>query len=168
MIPGWLISVLTFPGIIAHEIGHVFFCKNFNVKIHKTCYFRFGNPAGYVVHDDPNNFKQSFFIDIGPFIVSNILAIFAFIFSIALMPDTEIYGLFFIWLGGSFAMNSFPSSGDAKALWNTTKKHSKENFLLKLIGYPFVLIIYIANILSFIWFDLIWAIILYSFVSNLL
>jgi hypothetical protein len=167
MIPGWIISILTFPGVIAHEIGHMFFCKRFNVKIHKVCYFRFGNPAGYVIHDDPQNFKQSFFIDIGPFIVSNAFAIVAFVFAASFMDSVENLGLFFGWLGVSFAMNSFPSKGDAKALWAVTKKHSEKDGFLKLIGYPFAVIIYIANLLSFIWFDLIWAILLYGAVASI-
>ena len=146
----------------------MFFCKQFNVKIHKVCYFRFGNPAGYVIHDDPNNFKQSFFIDVGPFIVSNILAIVAFIFSASLMNSIESAGIFFSWLGISFAMNSFPSKGDAKVLWAVTKKHSEKDSFLKLIGYPFAIIIYIANLLSFIWFDLIWAIGLYTLVNSII
>jgi hypothetical protein len=135
------------------------------VKIHEVCYFRFGNPAGYVVHDDPNNFKQSFFIDVGPFIVSSVLAMIVFAFMIVLMPVNENYGLFFGWLGASIAMNSFPSKGDAKALWAVTKKHSSDNGLLKLIGYPFVVIIYVANLLSFLWFDLFYAVGLYSLVA---
>ena len=167
MIPGWIISILTFPGIIAHELGHMFFCKRFNIKIHKTCYFRLGNPAGYVIHDDPNNFRQSFFIDVGPFIVSNILAIVAFVFASSFITSVENMGFFFVWLGISFAMNSFPSKGDAKVLWAVTKKHSEKNGLLKLIGYPFAIIIYIADLLSFIWFDLIWAIGLYTLVSSM-
>lgn len=167
MLLGWIISILTFPGIIAHEIGHVYFCKRFNVKIHKVCYFRFGNPAGYVIHDDPQNFKQSFFISIGPFIVSNVFAIVAFLLSIYFLDNVENIGLFFGWLGVSFAMNSFPSKGDAKVLWAVTRRHSEKDDFLKLIGYPFAIIIYVANLLSFIWFDLIWAILLYGLVASI-
>lgn len=165
IIPGQLIALLTFPGIIAHEIGHKFFCKKFKVKIHKVCYFRFGNPAGYVIHDDPQNFKQSFFIDIGPFIVNNVFAIIAFVLTSLLMNSLESAGLFFGWLGVSFAMNSFPSKGDAKALWAATRKHSERDGFLKVVGYPFAIIIYVANLLSFIWFDLIWAVLLYVLVN---
>lgn len=167
MIPGWLISILTFPGVIVHELGHMFFCRIFKVKIHKVCYFRFGNPAGYVIHDDPENFKQSFFIDVGPFIVNSVLAIIAFILTALLTPVYESYGFLFSWLGISIAMNSFPSKGDAKVLWAVTRKHSKDNGLLRLVGYPFVVIIYVANLLSFLWFDLFYAIGLYSLVSEI-
>jgi len=169
IIPGQLISLLTFPGVIVHEVGHMFFCKKFNVKINQVCYFRFGNPAGYVIHEDPQSFKKSFFIDIGPFIINNILAIIVFIVAIFFIKsDIESLNLFFVWLGCSLAMNSFPSKGDAKALWSATKKYSKKDRIVKIIGYPFVVTIYIANFLSFIWFDLIWAVALYGLVDYIL
>jgi hypothetical protein len=48
-IPRILVSVLTFPGIIFHELGHQLFCKFTGVRVIKVRYFRFGNPAGYVL-----------------------------------------------------------------------------------------------------------------------
>jgi len=44
----WLIALVTFPGIILHEWAHKFFCDRTGVPVYKTCYFRLGNPAGYV------------------------------------------------------------------------------------------------------------------------
>lgn len=165
---GQIVTLLTFPGVVAHEIGHMFFCKRFNIKIYKVCYFRFGNPAGYVIHEEPQNFKQSFFVDVGPFIVSNVFAIIAFVLAVYFMNNIENLGFFFGWLGVSFAMHSFPSKEDAKSLWSVTKKHSQKNSVLKLIGYPFVIIIYMANLLSFFWFDLIWAFLLYQLVKSII
>lgn len=162
MTAGWLISTIAFPGVIAHEFGHMIFCRIFNVRIRKVCYFRFGNPAGYVIHDAPDNFSQAFFIDIGPFIISNILAILAFVFAISPSDNMENEGFIFAWLGISFAIHSFPSNADAKALWSATKRHSRKNILLMLVGLPFVLLIYVVNSLRFIQFDLIWAVILFG------
>ncbi len=163
IIPGQLIAIATFPGVIFHEIGHKLFCDLSGVKVYKTCYFRFGNPSGYVIHEKPKNFKQSFFISVGPFITGTIFALLFFLFS-RMFPAELGFELFFIWIGGSIAMNSFPSSGDAKSLWKETNRHVKNNFLA-LIGYPFALIIWVANILSIIWFDLIYAILLYSLIN---
>ena len=56
-LPGFLISILTFPGVIVHEAAHAFFCRKFEAPILEVKYFRFGNPAGYVIHGDPENFK---------------------------------------------------------------------------------------------------------------
>jgi len=66
-VPGALISVLTFPGVIVHEIGHLVFCRFYRVAVLKVCYFRFGNPAGYVIHEKPRSATQSMMIGIGPF-----------------------------------------------------------------------------------------------------
>jgi len=48
-IPGPVIAALTFPGVIVHEMAHQLFCRLFRVAVLDVCYFRFGNPAGYVI-----------------------------------------------------------------------------------------------------------------------
>ena len=50
-IPGFVIAIVTFPGVIVHEAGHLFFCKLFELQVYAVCFFRVGNPAGYVVHE---------------------------------------------------------------------------------------------------------------------
>lgn len=73
LIPGWLISILTFPGVIAHEIGHRLFADWAKVPVYKVCYFRVGNPAGYVIHGPVNSLRASFLISVGPLIVNTLL-----------------------------------------------------------------------------------------------
>lgn len=168
MLPGWLISLLTFPGVIAHEFGHQFFCRLFRVPVFKVCYFRFGNPAGYVQHEEPQHFAQSFFITVGPFIVNNLLAVGAFVCALSVVVGDTTAQLVFGWLGFSFAMHSFPSTADAKNLWAMTWRHTIPNIFLMLVALPFVAIIYVANLLRYIWFDLIWAVFLYAFVDTII
>jgi hypothetical protein len=163
LIPGVLISIVTFPGVIFHEIGHKIFCDWTGVRVHEVCYFRIGNPVGYVVHEEPKTFTQSFFISVGPFISGTFFALLFFIVS-KIFPTESWPQLFFIWIGYSIAMNSFPSSGDAKNLWNETNRQLKNNFLV-IIGYPFALLIWIANALSVIWFDFIYAALLYYLID---
>lgn len=155
IIPGFIISILTFPGIIVHEFGHKLFCNISKVKVHKVCYFRFGNPAGYVVHDKPSKFSQTFFITVAPFIINSLAAIL--VFALANMFGGN---KLLLWLGISIGMHAFPSSGDAKSLWSESNRHVKNNFLA-IIGYPFAIFIWIASILSVAWFDLIYAIALW-------
>jgi len=50
-IPGPVIAFLTFPGVIVHEAAHLFFCKLFKLQVYDVCFLRFGNPAGYVIHE---------------------------------------------------------------------------------------------------------------------
>jgi hypothetical protein len=32
-IPGFVIAALTFPGVIIHEAGHLFFCRLFKLQV---------------------------------------------------------------------------------------------------------------------------------------
>ena len=164
-IPGIVISVLTFPGVIVHELGHKYFCDRFNVKVHDVKYFRFGNPAGYVLHDIPDKFYKTFFIDIGPFIVNSavagtIFALIALLGHLVKVDSGPIVWLtsFFSWIGFSIAMNAFPSHHDAKILWKESIRYLSQGNFIAIVGFPFALLIWIANILSVIWFDLIYAI----------
>ncbi len=164
VIPGELIALLTFPGIICHELGHMIMCKATNTQIIKVCYFRVGNPAGYVTHVSPASYNATFFIGVAPFIFNTGVAIFIF----ALVSIITNIGVdwFLVWVGFSIAMHSFPSSGDAQYLWSHSLvawKHS----VLAMFGFPIVILIRIANILSVVWFDAIYAYLLtIPFLSN--
>jgi len=158
LIPGILISIVTFPGVIIHELAHKIFCELFGVKVHKVCYFRFKSPCGYVIHERPQKFSQIFFITVGSFIVNTLTAILVFILA-RMSGETGIL----LWLGLSIGMHSFPSKGDAKTLWGESNRHIKDDFLA-VIGYPFAILIWLSSILSIIWFDLIYAVSLYYLV----
>ena len=158
-----IISAITFIGVIFHEFGHKLFCNLTGVKIIKVCYFRFGNPAGYVVHKRPKKFYKSFLISVGPFISGVFFTLSFFEISKSLASGLwQKY--FFIWLGASVAINSFPSSVDAKALWTATNRHIRTN-ILAIIGYPFALLIWIANALRTVWFDVIYVVLLYFLID---
>lgn len=159
-----LISAITFVGVVFHEFGHKLFCDITGVKVYRVCYFRIGNPAGYVIHDRPRNFTQSFLIVAGAFITGTFLALL--FFYIAENQVAEMWGaLFFNWLGVSAAINSFPSDTDGKNLWKFTNRLVLRNPLVA-VGYLFALFIWLANSLIVIWFDLIYALLLYQFVNS--
>ena len=161
-----IISAVTFIGVIFHEFGHKLFCDITGVKVVKVCYFRFGNPAGYVAHERPKNFTQSFFIAVGPLLSGVIFALlFYYISMLYTWNDWQKY--LFIWLGLSVAINSFPSNQDAKSLWKDTNRHISRN-ILAIIGYPFAIIIWIANSLNLIFFDLFYAGFLYYLVDRMI
>ena len=61
-------------------------------------------------------------------------------------------------------MHAFPSNQDVDNLWTFSKKTSRK--ILLLITLPFLLIIKLANLLRFIWFDLIFAIALFLIATN--
>src|ERR1700757_2888463 len=74
-VPGFAIAIVTFPGVIVHETGHLFFCRLFKLAIYDVCFFRVGNPAGYVIHEKTDNFKKLFFVCMGPFFVNTLLCV---------------------------------------------------------------------------------------------
>lgn len=161
-----IITAISFPGVIFHEFGHKLFCDLFGVRVIKVCYFRFRNPPGYVLHEAPKNFIQSFLISVGPLISGTFFAVLFFLIS-QTYSSTLWEKYFFIWLGSSVALNSFPSKTDAKGLWRDTNRRIRNN-ILAIIGYPFALLIWISNALKVIWFDVFYVILLYYLVCILI
>ncbi len=151
----WLIALVTFPGIILHEWAHKFFCDRTKVPVYKTCYFRLGNPAGYVIHGPVDNYGKAFLIATAPFLVNTAVAVILFFIAVIIPLSLITYLLY--WLGISIAMHSFPSSEDADNLWRYSKRALRRN-PLALFGFPVVGLIKLAGILSAIWFDLLYAV----------
>jgi len=170
LIPGWFISIITFPGVIVHEIAHQFFCKVFRIAVLDVCYFRFGNPAGYVIHEAPRIVYQHLLIGIGPFIINSLLG--ALIAAPSAIPVLRFevgtpLDYLLIWLGVSIAMHSFPSAGDAKGMWEALWAKGTPA-LARLAGTPLVLLIYIGALGSMFWLDLVYGMVVAMFVPNVL
>ena len=159
-IPGILITLLTFPGVIVHELAHQFFCRLYKVPVFKVVYFRMGNPAGYVLHEAPQRHWQTIMISIGPFIFNTIVG--ALVALPAAMPVFKFdhggpLDYLLIYLGVSIAMHAFPSTGDAANIWKMMK-NAETSWWVKLIGYPVVGLIYLGSLGSFFWLDLFYGI----------
>lgn len=159
LIPGQAISIATFPGIIVHEFAHMFFCRLRKVAVFDACYFSFGNPAGYVVHENSTNFTTTFLISMGPFFVNTLLCLL--ICLPAYMPMSYFnlenpLSYFLMWLGISIGMHAIPSNQDARNVYAQAKVKIKEKNLLALISFPIIGMIYIFNILRFVWADLVY------------
>jgi hypothetical protein len=166
IIPGILISVLTFPGVIVHEAAHQLFCRLFRIPVYKVKYFRFGNPAGYVLHERTDNPKANFFICIGPFLINTLLGA-----AVAFPSAIKFWGLgggnlaalspldlLNLWLGISILMHAFPSTGDAKSLYASVIRNPNVNILAKALVLPVVGLIYLGAFGSIVWLDLGYAI----------
>jgi len=159
-----LIAVLTFPGIITHELAHKLCCDLAHVPVHKVCYFRLGNPSGYVIHEQTDSYGKALLIDTAPFFTNTAISLLLFVIAINL-PFGPVACVLY-WLGISIAMHSFPSSGDADNLWSQSKSSWKKN-PLALLGFPLVGLIKLAALLSRVWFDLLYAIALLVLVAFL-
>jgi hypothetical protein len=160
-IPGVLITLITFPGVIVHELAHQLFCRVYKIPVFKVVYFQVGNPAGYVLHEVPETKWQTIMISVGPFFINTLFG--ALIALPAALPvlefghDAGFLDIVQIYLGVSIAMHAFPSTGDANVIWSMMKEKDTPAWL-KLIGYPVVGIIYLGAIGSFFWLDLVYGI----------
>jgi hypothetical protein len=112
-IPGPLIALATFPGVIVHELAHQLFCRWFRIPVLNVCYFRVGNPAGFVIHEPATKSYQSVLISVGPFLVNTIIgALVSFPAAIPVIRfgAGDLLDYFLIWLGVSIAMHAIPST----------------------------------------------------------
>ena len=146
-------SLITAPGVVIHELGHIIFCLFAGVKIHKIRLFQFGSTAGYVIHDEPTKFYQAFLISFGPLIVNSLLALFCF--SKIIPPYLDRHVWVYGWLGIAIGLHAIPSTGDAKSLFHTINGRFWRNPLV-MVGYPFVLILYILNFLKTLHIDFVY------------
>lgn len=165
-IPGWLIALLTFPGVICHEIAHRFFCDLAGVPVYAVSYIRIGNPAGYVIHGQVRNLKSAFLISIGPLIVNSALCSlisFAAVIPIFILKvaDTSIASGVLMWVGISMGMHAFPSNTDMDNFSAILRSTGKRGFS-HLLGQFFSGLFALANALRFFWFDAIYAFVVAS------
>jgi hypothetical protein len=170
LVPGYLISLITFPGVIVHELAHQLFCRLYKVPVFKVVYFQMSNPVGYVLHEAPREKWKSIMISVGPFFVNTILGAL-----IALPAAIPVFKLsnggpldyLLIYLGVSVAMHAFPSTGDASAILHSIRDRDT-NIWVKIIGYPVVGLIYLGSIGSFFWLDLLYGIAVAVGLTNLI
>lgn len=144
-------SLLTAPGVMVHELGHAIFCVLARVRIHKIKLFQFGEVAGFVNHDEPTKFYQSLFISFGPLIINSLLTLVCF--SRLVPPYFTWQTVVYAWLGVAIALHAIPSTGDAKTLLSVTNGRIFRNPLI-IIGYPFVIALYLLNFLRRLHLDI--------------
>jgi len=159
-IPGEIIAILTFPGIIVHEMAHLLFCKFRKVAVLDVVYFRIGNPAGYVIHEKTDNFTSTFLVSMGPFFINTLLCLLICLPAYMPMKFFNIdhpLSYFLMWLGISIGMHAIPSSQDADNVYEQAKERIKDGNLLAIISFPIVGVVYLFNILRVIWSDAIYA-----------
>ena len=163
VIPGFIISLVTFPGVIVHELAHQIFCMLMKVPVYDVKYFQLKNPAGYVLHERSERPGANILISIGPFIVNTLLgAIIMLPVSIRLVQLNyrDPLTIILAWIGISILINSFPSTGDAKSLITDVLKNKEVSILFRVIVAPIIFLIYIGAIGSAIWLDLLYAIVI--------
>jgi hypothetical protein len=122
-----------------------------------VCYFRLGNPAGYVIHAQTDNWVHQVLIGVGPFFLNSVLgALFTFPSALRI-GGLSIIELILTWLGVSIAMHAIPSTGDAKSMWLAVSGQ-QTSLLAKCVVAPIVGLIFLLALGSFVWLDLLYGI----------
>ncbi len=138
-------------------MAHEFFCRVLGVPVRKVCYFRFGNPAGCVIHDSPTKAVQHVLIGTGPFLFNTCLGALAAVLRLLPSLRGSTAGYVLLWLGVSIAMHSFPSTGDAKSIWRGLWSRGM-SIPARLVSIPIVVLIYLGALGSVFWLDLIYGV----------
>lgn len=158
MIIGLLIRVLTFPGLILDAFINKITCKYLKIEIFQVNYFTITGEEIPVIHEIPKDYSKAFGIAMLPFITMSIISMVVFYLGLTFFPNIEFL---FIWLGLSIAAHSFPNTIIGNLLWKKSIIEIKKGKYLSLIGFPIVIVIYIAKILHFFWLDIIYGFFLY-------
>lgn len=158
MIPGWLISILTFPGVVIHEWAHKQWCQWLGVQVHKVQYFRLSSPAGFVLHDAPETYKQTFWISIGPLTLNSAIAVVVSYIASQTIAESPLQMMLY-WIALSSGMHAFPSDHDMSNVSDASKQALREGgSILHYLSFPFVWLVWVANKLRFVWVDLFYAV----------
>jgi hypothetical protein len=152
-----LLILASIPGVIVHELGHQILCHLTGTRVLKVCYFRFGIPAGYVMHEQPSSWWRHMFIALGPFIVNTSVAFaLGWLALRGYMPGASVWmaKVLPLWLAVAIAMHAFPSFGDAEsfldAVWS-----QRAGFFAKLLGTPVALVMFLGAFLGNYGLDLV-------------
>jgi hypothetical protein len=162
-LPGWLIALVTFPGVVVHEMAHRFFCDVTDTPVYEVSYFRpMGNPAGYVIHGRPKTLRAGLLISAGPLVINTVLCsiltvtvAYQVLVLHADLRDPVLIGLG--WLGYSIGMHAFPSRTDA-ASFAAQVQDAHGGGLTVILARTASGLITLANALRMIWFDAIYAV----------
>src|SRR3989339_1346123 len=140
-IPGQIIYLLTFPGVILHEIAHRFVCDMLGVRVYHVCYFSLSKEAsGYVMHENITSAFHVFLIAIAPLFINSIICmLLLFPFGFAKILDTtfifeeftinNIIHYLVIWAGFSIGYHAMPSNVDMQRAPELTKGYTSYFFL---------------------------------------
>jgi hypothetical protein len=150
-IPGELVSLLTFPGVIIHEIAHRLLCDIQNIPVYDVRYFIvWSRRAGYVIHARTDHYRKRLLIGLEHFFVNSLVAMVCTIplatelyFGTTFAAHTCLFlpKLVITWIGVSVGFNAIPSKKDTEGLLDECP-----NFFLWCFLAPLISFFYICNL----------------------
>lgn len=125
-IPAEIVALITFPGVILHEVSHRFFCDIFNVPVYHVNYFSPSKTAGHVIHAPIKSGNRALLVSIAPLIINSIVCmiltlpagiIFYFDTAFLIKELSAPWGFLYSvlrWIGYTIGFSAIPSTQDMK------------------------------------------------------
>lgn len=162
-IPGFIIGWATFPGIVVHEWAHKTVCNQRGIPVYEVAYFKLSG-GGHVQHGAVNKFKDQLAVSAAPLMINTVISALLWVLAAyfgnsgadALPVNSSYLVVVTGWLALSIGWHAIPSAVDTKNIYATAKMQWRYSDLAAL-SLPLVLLLYIANALSILWFDAIYA-----------
>ena len=149
-IPGQFIALITFSGVMVHELAHELFCYLTGVEVYAVCYFQFdADKSGYVLHAPAKSVIKDFLSVWLLLIVGTVLAIFIFSFGLFLFEEESAFVYPFCLLGGSIGAHAFSSNGDTASLKMTVKEKVGRWELLGCLMLSFFMVDLVGQLTAF-------------------
>jgi hypothetical protein len=161
-ITGLIVAILTFPGVIVRQMAKQFLCYYFAIPVFSVRYFQPWPPVGVLQHEPPSSPLTGIMLIIGQAGINTLLGILIggpAVFSFFATDDPiwlKFLELFFIWLGVSLAVHSFPTFKDAEGVKNSMMADRNPTWI-RALGAPLVAVMYLGAVGSIIWLDVIYA-----------
>jgi hypothetical protein len=158
ILPGVVLSGITFPGVMVHEFAHELMCHLTGTRVLKVCYFRLGDSSGYVLSEKPSNIWKSFLISFVPFIFNSGTGFLSGLASAAFYREAgrfDFVSATLFYLGVALAFHAFPSLQDAKVIDDELWK-KETGLVAKFICAPVVLLFALKAIVDLVLLDMIW------------
>ncbi len=155
-----VLELASIPGVIVHELGHQMACWITGTRVLKVCYFRFGLPPGYVIHERPATVWRHLLVGSGPFLLNTSLGLawgwmarqgFDWI------RDPFWTRAVLTWLAVAIAMHAFPSLPDANNVMSDIWSKGVR-WYTRLLATPLGALLYLGAFGSWIWLDVAWGV----------
>jgi len=159
-IPSQVVALLTFPGVVLHQVVEQLFCRWRRVAVGDVCYIRFGTPPGFVTHERPVTVRQALLIGLGPFFVNSLLAAlmaYPFVLPALEFRVSATQGYILAWLSVSIAMHSFPNADETGDLWRAVRS-PRSSTLTRLLATPLVGFMYVGALGRLVFLDLLYGV----------
>lgn len=157
-IPGPIIALITFPGVIMHEIAHRFICDLLHIPVYDINYFSMDDKrSGHVYHEKTEHVIHAFLIGFAPLFINSF---FCMIFTLPYSSTVYIAGdavsnytiTFIYWVGLSMGAQAFPSNQDIENV-SSLAKNNNAFFIIE----PLCSIIRFCNFLRFLGMNFLYA-----------